>query len=162
MSGAPAFVTGCDLVDIDRLAAAMARRPGLRRRVFTDRELADAERDAPTLEVANARLAARFAAKEAARKAFDDLRLPFHAVEVRSNGSGAPELLLDGSPCGLAVSLSHEAGVAMAVVVGPATVRRRPAAADDGPAGAEQLSGPEPLSDPEPQSDPDPLADTER
>ncbi len=149
MSGVPAFVTGCDLVDIDRLAAAIARRPGLDRRVFTARELADANRDAPAEEVVYARLAARFAAKEAARKAFDDLRLPFHAVEVRSNGSGAPELLLFGEPCGLAVSLSHDAGVAMAVVVGPAAVRRSVA--------ARRHHGQS-----EPIFDPDPLADAER
>ncbi|MFP4635744.1 MAG: 4'-phosphopantetheinyl transferase superfamily protein [Nitriliruptoraceae bacterium] len=123
MSGSPGFVTGCDLVDIDRLAAAISRRPALAQRVFTDRELADARRGDPLPEVVHARLAARFAAKEAARKAFDDLRLPFHAVEVRSNGSGAPQLLLHGEPCDLAVSLSHDGGVAMAVVVGPATVR---------------------------------------
>lgn len=149
MSSVPAFVTGCDLVDIDRLAAAMARRPGLERRVFTDRELADANRDAPAVEVTHARLAARFAAKEAARKAFDNLRLPFHAVEVRSNGSGAPELLLFGEPCGLAVSLSHEAGVAMAVVIGPAAVRQSASARHR-------------RDEPDPMSDPAPLADAER
>ncbi len=117
-----AMVTGCDLVDISRLAAAIRRRPGLRERVFTGAELVDAHRGGvdPDSEVAYARLAARFAAKEATRKALRDLRLPFHAVEVRCAPDGAPQLYLDGAPTSLACSLSHDGGVAMAVVVGPA------------------------------------------
>jgi holo-[acyl-carrier protein] synthase len=120
VSVAPRVRTGCDLVDIDRLAAAIARRPGLLQRVFTDDEIAEACRGEVAIdsEVGRARLAARFAAKEAARKALGNLRLPFHAVEVRSREDGAPELYLHGEPSGLSCSLSHDAGVAMAVVVG--------------------------------------------
>ena len=112
--------TGCDLVDIARLSAAIDRRPALLTRVFTARELADARRDgvAEGSEVERARLAARFAAKEATRKALGDLRLPFHAVEVRTAEDGAPRLYLHGEPTSLACSLSHEGGLAMAVVVG--------------------------------------------
>lgn len=116
------LVTGCDLVEVDRLAAAMARRPGFAARVFTAREIADACRggvDADS-EVARARFAARFAAKEATRKALRDLRLPFHAVEVRCAADGAPELFLHGAPAPLSCSLSHDGGLAMAVVVGAA------------------------------------------
>lgn len=117
------MVTGCDLVDIDRLARAIRRRPAFRDRVFTAVELDDAHRDGvdPDSEVAYARLAARFAAKEATRKALRDLRLPFHAVEVRCAEDGAPQLYLHGRPAPLACSLSHDGGLAMAVVVGPAT-----------------------------------------
>jgi len=112
--------TGCDLVDIARLSAAIDRRPALLARVFTDRELADARRDgvAEGSEVERARLAARFAAKEATRKALGDLRLPFHAVEVRTGEDGGPQLYLHGEPAPLACSLSHDGGLAMAVVVG--------------------------------------------
>lgn len=114
------LVTGCDVVDVDRLGAVADRRAGFLERVFTARELADATRgdlasDHPT---ARARLAARFAAKEATRKALGDLRLPFHAAEVRRGPDGAPQLHLHGAPSGLACSLSHDAGVALAVVVG--------------------------------------------
>lgn len=120
-----ALCTGCDLVDIARLGAAIDRRPALLERVFTPRELSDCRRDGvqPGSEVERARLAARFAAKEATRKALGDLRLPFHAVEVRTTDDGAPVLFLHGEPSSLACSLSHDAGVAMAVVVGlrPAT-----------------------------------------
>jgi holo-[acyl-carrier protein] synthase len=116
----PTLRTGCDLVDIARLSATIDRRPALLGRVFTERELSDARRDGVERgsEVERARLAARFAAKEAVRKALGDLRLPFHDVEVRTADDGAPRLYLRGEPAPLACSLSHEGGLAMAVVVG--------------------------------------------
>jgi holo-[acyl-carrier protein] synthase len=116
----PRVVTGCDVVDVARLAAALDRREGLLTRVFTDREIADARRGGVTAgsPVERDRLAARFAAKEATRKALGQLRLPFHAVEVRSAPTGAPELWLHGRRSELSCSLAHDAGVAMAVVVG--------------------------------------------
>lgn len=120
------MLTGCDLVDIARLGAAIDRRPGLLERVFTTREIADARRGdvAVGSEVERARLAARFAAKEAVRKALNDLRLPFHAVEVRTAADGAPHLWLHGEPSQLSCSMSHDGGMAMALVVG---VRPAPA-----------------------------------
>lgn len=125
------MIVGCDLVDVARLAAALERRPGLLARVFTDREVADARRSGVAAGSATerARLAARFAAKEATRKALGDLRLAFRAAEVRTGANGAPQLWVRGQPSDLAVSLSHDAGVAMAVVVG---------------------AGPRPLADPPP------------
>lgn len=129
----PAIRTGCDVVDVARLSAAIDRRAGLLARVFTDRERADARRGgvAPGSATERARLAARFAAKEAARKALGDLRLPFHAVEVRSDPDGAPRLFVHGTASGLSLSLAHDAGVAIAVVAGlapdhPPTERNRP------------------------------------
>jgi holo-[acyl-carrier protein] synthase len=121
--------TGCDLVDIARFSSAIDRRPALLSRVFTERELRDARRDGVAVgsEVERARLAARFAAKEATRKALGDLRLPFHAVEVRTAADGAPLLYLRGEPAELACSLSHDGGLAMAVVVGMAVPSTAPA-----------------------------------
>ena len=58
-AGAMIVGVGIDVVDIDRFARILARRPGLRDRLFTD-----AERGLPV-----ASLAARFAAKEALAKA---------------------------------------------------------------------------------------------
>lgn len=109
---------GCDVVDVDRLAARLDRRAGLLARVFTDREIADARRGgvAPGSPTERARLAARFAAKEAARKALGDLRLPFHATEVRTGPDGAPCLYLHGVAATASLSLSHDAGVAIAVL----------------------------------------------
>lgn len=114
------LTTGCDVVDIDRLSKALERRSGLLHRIFTDREIADARRGgvAAGSLVERERLAARFAAKEATRKAMGDLRLPFHDVEVRTADDGAPLLWVRGQPSDLRCSLSHDAGIAMAVVVG--------------------------------------------
>jgi phosphopantetheine--protein transferase-like protein len=116
----PAFVTGCDVVDVARLSCAIDRRAGLLARVFTDREVADARRGGvrPGTPTERARLAARFAAKEATRKALGDLRLPFHAVEVRRHADGAPQLWVRDAPSTLSCSLSHDGGVALAIVVG--------------------------------------------
>jgi holo-[acyl-carrier protein] synthase len=112
---------GCDVVDVARLAGVLDRRPGLRARVFTDRELAGVRRGGVEAgsPVEVSRLAARWAAKEAARKALGDLRLPFHAVEVVTDPCGAPVLHLRGRPSSLSCSLSHDGGVAMAVVLAP-------------------------------------------
>lgn len=112
---------GCDVVAVPRISALIDRQAGFLTRVFTEREIADARRDgAPAGGVVERRrLAARFAAKEAARKALGDLSLSFHATEVRTGADGAPELFVNGSPSGLAVSLSHDGDVAMAFVVVP-------------------------------------------
>lgn len=107
---------GCDVVDVARFAESLARRPGFLDRVFTEHERADATRDDAPMAVVHARLAARFAAKEATRKALGDLRLPFHASEVRRDHTGAPQLFLHGLPADGSVSLSHDGGIAMAVV----------------------------------------------
>ncbi|MTV27065.1 4'-phosphopantetheinyl transferase superfamily protein [Nitriliruptoraceae bacterium ZYF776] len=114
------LVTGCDVVDVARVAGVAERREGFVARVFTDREVADCTRGgvALTSSTGRARLAARFAAKEAARKALGDLRLPFHDVEVRRAPTGAPQLWVRGTPSTLACSLSHDGGVALATVVG--------------------------------------------
>lgn len=113
---------GLDLVDVPRLAAALARRPGMRARLFTERELADAS-DRPE------RLAARFAAKEATWKALGVGlgATGFHDVSVARGPDGRPELVLSGRAARLAderglttwwVSLSHTEGLAGAVVMG--------------------------------------------
>lgn len=93
----------------------------MRARVFSAVEVADAQRGGVTegSDVELDRLAARFAAKEATRKALGDLRLGFTDVEVRCDPDGAPRLFVDGEPSSLSVSMSHDGGMAMAVVVGP-------------------------------------------
>jgi phosphopantetheine--protein transferase-like protein len=114
------LVTGCDVVDVGRMAGVADRRPGFVDRVFTAGEVTDCTRGGVALDspTGRARLAARFAAKEAVRKATGDLRLPFHAVEVRRDPGGAPVLHLRGRATSWSCSLSHDAGIALAVVVG--------------------------------------------
>ncbi|MGZ4140070.1 MAG: holo-ACP synthase [Actinomycetota bacterium] len=111
---------GVDLVEVDRFARALERWPGLRERVFTASELAECAGARNTSE----RLAARFAAKEAAFKALGRgwPDLAYRDVEVRSEG-GAPALRLRADAAALvgdrdvAVSLSHTGGFALAQVV---------------------------------------------
>ncbi|WP_430867682.1 holo-ACP synthase [Demequina aurantiaca] len=111
---------GIDVVEIDRFEAALARSPGLLERVFTP-----AERGLGTHS-----LAARWAAKEALAKALGAPRgLSWQDAEVIREESGQPRLAITGSVAARAaelgitsfhLSLSHDAGVASAVVIGEA------------------------------------------
>jgi len=108
---------GVDVVGVARFVAALRRAPGLRDRLFTE-----AERDLPP-----ASLAARFAVKEALAKALatpGDLR--WQDAWVPAAGGRPPELHVIGTvraradELGVArfhVSISHDAGIAAAVVV---------------------------------------------
>jgi holo-[acyl-carrier protein] synthase len=108
---------GIDVCAIDRFAESLQRTPGLRTRLFS---AAEAERPV-------ASLAARFAAKEALAKALGaPAGLAWHDAEVVTEPSGQPRLELRGTVRDRAevlgvrhvhVSLSHDAGVASAVVV---------------------------------------------
>ena len=108
---------GIDVVDVERFALILDRTPGLRARLFTS-----GERERPT-----ASLAARFAAKEALAKALGaPAGLAWVDAEVRSGDDGRPHLALTGTVAARAevvgaahvhVSLSHDAGIASAVVI---------------------------------------------
>jgi len=108
---------GIDVVDVARLARALERTPRLAGRLFTDGERS---RALPSL-------AARFAAKEAVAKALGAPGgLRWRDAEVVSGERGQPRLALHGSVAEEAaaqgirtwhLSLSHDAGVATAVVV---------------------------------------------
>jgi holo-[acyl-carrier protein] synthase len=115
---------GIDTVDVDRFRAVLARRPGVAGRLFTAGELAYAGRAADPAP----RLAARFAAQEAAMKALGVGlgAFGFHEVEVARASSGEPSLVLSGTAARLAsqrgvgkwwLSLTHTALVAQAVVL---------------------------------------------
>ncbi len=112
---------GCDLVRIDRIAGVLARRPAFRGSVFTEREQRDALRGGVVSgsHTEAERLAARFAAKEATKKALRRDDMTWTDVEVRTLPSGAPELWVFGERSELTVSLSHDTDHAMAFVVGP-------------------------------------------
>ncbi len=115
---------GLDTVDLHRFRALLARRPRLSSRLFTDGERAYAGQTAdPT-----ARLATRFAAKEATMKALGVGlgAFSFVDVEVVRAGLGPPRLVLSGAAEELArvagvgrwhLSLTHTDLVAMASVL---------------------------------------------
>ena len=111
---------GLDLLDIERLERALARRPRLAERLFTDAERDyAAARARPTLH-----LAARFCAKEAVAKALGLTAWSFRDVEVVATGA-APEVRLSGSVAQRAeelgvrahISLTHTDTVAGAVAL---------------------------------------------
>src|SRR5437764_13354075 len=108
---------GIDLVQISRIAGSLdAFGERFLRRVYTDGELAYAGRDPD-------RLAARFAAKEAAKKALGLDGVGWRELEVVRDDRGACELVLHGAARAaagdraLALSMSHEGDHATAVVI---------------------------------------------
>lgn len=111
---------GLDLLDVGRLERALARRPGLAERLFTDGERAYA---ATTARPAR-HLAARFCAKEAVTKALALDALRPQEIEVVGAG-GPPAVRLYGTAArraaelGVAVSISltHERELAGAVAI---------------------------------------------
>jgi holo-[acyl-carrier protein] synthase len=116
MTARPPGGVGLDLLEIDRLEAALARRPSLAQRLFTDGERAyAAARSRP-----GQHLAARFCAKEAVAKALALEAWSWRDIEVVSEG-GAPRIVLHGALAGggheVDVSLTHSRGTAGAVAV---------------------------------------------
>jgi holo-[acyl-carrier protein] synthase len=110
---------GIDLLEIERLERAIARRPGLAERLFTNGERAYAARRARPAQ----HLAARFCAKEAVAKALALDVLRWQEIEVTGEG-GAPRIQLHGATATAAaasgevrVSLTHTDRTAGAVAV---------------------------------------------
>jgi holo-[acyl-carrier protein] synthase len=112
---------GLDLLEIDRLAQALARRPRLAERLFTDGERAFAgERGEPARH-----LAVRFCAKEAVAKALALTDGDWHDVEVLGGGDGPPSVVLTGRAreradelgVSVEISLTHSKGMAGAVAM---------------------------------------------
>jgi holo-[acyl-carrier protein] synthase len=112
---------GIDVLEIDRLERALARRPRLAYRLFTDLERADAGAGARPAQ----HFAVRFCAKEAVAKALQLEVWSFQDVEVRRGPRGAPEVRLGGSAAAraaelgveLSISLTHTAHEAAALAV---------------------------------------------
>jgi holo-[acyl-carrier protein] synthase len=108
---------GIDVVDVERFGETLDRTPALRERLFTKQE---AERPL-------ASLAARFAAKEALAKALGaPAGMHWTDAEVHSDDTGRPWLEVRGTVAARAadlgvrsthLSMSHDAGIASAVVV---------------------------------------------
>ena len=112
---------GLDLLEIERLERALARRPHLAERIFTDGERAYAAARARPGQ----HLAARFCAKEAVAKALGLSHWELREIEVVSDG-GAPAVALHGTVAaraaaigvsGVSVSLTRTRGQAGAVAI---------------------------------------------
>lgn len=106
------MLLGVDVASISRIEQALQRHPRFAARIFTEAEQrycgAKAER-----------WASRWAAKEAVRKLYGSghaYPLPWmHEIEV-VRGGGAPRIRVRGADTSIAVTLTHDAGVAIAVV----------------------------------------------
>lgn len=108
---------GIDVVDVERFGESLERTPALLERLFTP--------DEATRPLAS--LAARFAAKEAMAKALGaPVGMAWHDAEIVSEETGRPRFEIRGTVAARAdalgaehvhVSLSHDAGIASAVVV---------------------------------------------
>ncbi|WP_426563007.1 holo-ACP synthase [Angustibacter sp. McL0619] len=108
---------GIDVVDVARFGETIGRTPKLVDRLFTE-----SERSLPL-----ASLAARFAAKEALAKALGaPAGLHWLDATVVADHTGRPELQVSGTVAARAselgavhlhLSISHDAGIASAVVV---------------------------------------------
>ena len=114
---------GIDVVLVDRFTGALARTPLLAERLFTEAERSTAYGNPRPAES----LAARFAAKEALAKALGaGGGMAWTDAEVRTDGDGRPSLTVRGTVAERAtslgvtrwhVSLSHDGGIASAMVV---------------------------------------------
>ena len=112
---------GIDLLEIDRMEQALARRPRLAERLFTPGERAASARRARPAQ----HLAARFCAKEAVVKALALSSWNPHDIEVLGGGDGPPSIRLAGEVARQAaelgvrveISLTHSRNTAGAVAM---------------------------------------------
>lgn len=112
---------GLDLIEIDRIAAALERRPRFAERCFTPGEA----RYCLSRKFPPQHFAARFAAKEAVGKALGIGMTRWREVEV-VRGRGAPTIALHGryraraealGVTSVAVTLTHSRGMAAAAAI---------------------------------------------
>ncbi|GIH12182.1 holo-ACP synthase [Rugosimonospora africana] len=121
---------GIDVVLVERFARALARTPLLADRLFTEAERTTSSGNPRSPES----LAARFAAKEAVAKSLGaPAGLHWHDCEVVSDPDGRPWLTVSGTVAAAAaekdigrwhLSLSHDGGIASAMVVAETDDRR--------------------------------------
>ena len=118
------MLVGIDIIDIERIKAAVERTPRFLYRIFTKTELEYCFSKSDPYPS----LAVRFAAREAVRK-LDPVftsGVLFQDIEVFTHGDGRPELKLHGAALEkcrqqgiseLSISLSHSKTQAVAAVI---------------------------------------------
>jgi holo-[acyl-carrier protein] synthase len=114
---------GVDLTDVGRVARMLDRHPTFPERVFTEKEIAYCRRQATPAEA----FAARWAAREACRKALGGIReMRWHDVWIERAPTGAPSIGLAGTSMARAqelgvsrvlVAMTHERTMAAAFCV---------------------------------------------
>ena len=114
------MVVGVDVTVVDRIAGALRRNPRFAQRIYTDAE----QRYAAAKPE---RWASRWAAKEAVKKLYGSMgeRMPaYKDIEVVRRRGGAPQVHVRGEPTDIALSLTHDGGLAIAVAVNRTGGRR--------------------------------------
>ncbi|NUL83132.1 MAG: holo-ACP synthase [Armatimonadetes bacterium] len=105
---------GIDIVEVDRIARLVQRKPEFPERILTPSEFEFYVRSLRH----DAFLAGRWAAKEAAIKAWG-APLSFQEISILPDGNGRPCLAFSGRAEGAAgqISISHDARTAVAVCI---------------------------------------------
>lgn len=104
---------GIDIVDVKRIKRLISDERFLKR-VFSESEI----RYCRSFKRSEERFAARFAAKEAFVKCFDDKKPPLNMIEVINSKNGAPSIYLNGKIVkNCWVSLAHVKDYAVAVCI---------------------------------------------
>ena len=105
---------GIDVVEIDRFEQSLRRTPGLKQKLFTEAESIKSIQS----------LASRFATKEALAKALNAKSgIVWCEAEVVNLEGGQPKFVFYGSVANLVnsayvhLSISHDAGIATAIVI---------------------------------------------
>jgi holo-[acyl-carrier protein] synthase len=138
---------GIDVVLVERFARALDRTPRLAERLFTAAERVTGSGNPRPAES----LAVRFAAKEAVAKALGaPTGMHWHDCEVITDSDGRPWLAVSGSVATAAarrgvsrwhLSLSHDGGIASAMVVAEHTEHGAVATEGSGPQVREGAAG---------------------
>ena len=122
------LLVGVDVTVVDRIAAALRRHPRFAQRIYTEGE----QRYAAAKPE---RWASRWAAKEAVKKIYGSMgeRMPsYRDIEVVRRRGRAPQVHVRGEPTDIALSLTHDGGLAIAVAVDRGRRRRPLQAPPDG------------------------------
>ncbi|HZA20368.1 MAG TPA: holo-ACP synthase [Actinomycetota bacterium] len=108
---------GVDVVDIERLRAMLERSPSLEARLFTEEERSYCS----SMSDPVVHMAGTLAAKEAAMKTLGlgGLHAWARRIEVSRDAEGVPSVRVEDHEGGppIAVSISHDAGIAVAVAL---------------------------------------------
>jgi hydroxyethylthiazole kinase-like uncharacterized protein yjeF len=115
------MVVGVDVTVVDRIAGALERNPRFAQRIYTAGEQRYSARKPE-------RWASRWAAKEAVRKlcsSAGEAMPAYRDIEVVRRRGGPPRVHIRGEETPIALSLTHDGGLAIAVAVSRAGGRRR-------------------------------------
>jgi NAD(P)H-hydrate epimerase len=107
------LVVGVDVTVVERIRSLLERQPRFAERIFTPGERRYSGRKAE-------RWASRWAAKEAVRKlcsSHGDPMPAYREIEVVRNRGGPPRVHVRGEATSIALSLTHDGGLAIAVAV---------------------------------------------